>query len=59
MFCGFVGLTAMASSDSLPARWLTSTLAGGGTNGRGAAETHTAETDASRTTSDASMNSNE
>src|SRR2546429_336135 len=26
---GFVGLTAIASSDSFPARWLTSTLVGG------------------------------
>jgi hypothetical protein len=28
MFCGFRGLTAMASSDSLPTRWLISTFGG-------------------------------
>src|SRR5512143_2858947 len=28
MFLGLVGLTAIASSDSLPARWLTSMLGG-------------------------------
>src|SRR4051794_21776805 len=59
MFCGLVGLTAMAVSDSLPTRWLTSTLAGGGTGPRGAAAAHTAETDATRTTSEASRNSYE
>jgi hypothetical protein len=58
-FCGLVGLTAIAVSDSLPTRWLTSTFAGGDRGARGAAPAQTAETDASRTTSDASSNSNE
>src|SRR5437660_1682252 len=34
MLLGFVGLTAIVSSDSLPWRWLTSTLGGGGVDAR-------------------------